>query len=83
MKTLIYSLEVSTIRPNYKLRNFIKYSKKEVFCKRCVGSFEISYKFYLTQNWKLSLGNPHPISMVADLCHFVFSLFRGDIMKAP
>ena len=23
------------------------------------------------------------VSMVADLCHFVFSLFRGDITKAP
>ena len=23
------------------------------------------------------------LSMVADLCHFVFSLFRGDITKAP
>ena len=29
------------------------------------------------------LGEGKGCVMVADLCHFVFSLYRGDITKAP
>ena len=41
-------------------------------------------QIYVRERLKSSLSKFYGrYSMVADLCHFVFSLFRGDITKAP
>ena len=52
-------------------------SKKK---KTCLLTWELNIDLYFSHCFCLCVTG---ISMVADLCHFVFSLFRGDITKAP
>ena len=48
----------------------------------CMKNF-IYEKFHTRFRPEIFHTSLHVKIMVADLCHFVFSLFRGDITKAP